>query len=125
MLIDTDVLVWYMRGNQRAYTAIEGQSAFSFSVITYMELVQGMRNKQELQELENAIQRWNATVLQINEAISTKASAYVKQHYLSHSLELADALIGATAVVNQLPLFTANDKHYKVIHDITIDIFRP
>jgi len=125
MLIDTDVLVWYMRGNQRAYHAIEGQPGFSFSVITYMELVQGMRNKQELQELEKAIQRWNATVLHINEAISTKASEYVKQHYLSHSLELADALIGATAVVNQLSLLTANDKHYKVIQDITIDIFRP
>jgi len=125
MLIDTDVLVWYMRGNQHAYNAIERQAGFSCSVITYMELVQGMRNKQELQELENAIQRWNATVLQINEAISIKASEYVKQHYLSHALELADALIGATAVVNQLPLLTANDKHYKVIHDITIDIFRP
>ena len=82
MLIDTDVLVWYLRGNQRAYDVIEGQTGFSFSVITYMELVQGMRNKQELQELENAIQRWNATVLQINEAISTQASEYVKQHYL-------------------------------------------
>lgn len=125
MLIDTDVLVWYMRGNQHAYNAIEGQPGFSFSVITYMELVQGMRNKQELQELEKAIQRWNATVLHINEEISTKASKYVKQHYLSHSLELADALIGATAVVNQLPLLTANDKHYKVIQDITIDTFRP
>lgn len=125
MLIDTDVLVWYMRGNQHAYNTIEGQSDFSFSVITYMELVQGMRNKQELQELENAIQRWNATVLQINEAISTKTSEYVKRHYLSRSLELADALIGATAAVNQLPLLTANDKHYKVIQDITLDIFRP
>ncbi len=125
MLIDTDVLVWYMRGNQHAYNAIEEQSGFSFSVITYMELVQGMRNKQELRELENAILRWNATILQINEAISTTASEYVKQHYLSHSLELAAALIGATAVSNQLPLLTANDKHYKVIHDITIDVFRP
>jgi len=70
-----------------------------------------MRNKQELQELKKTIQRWNATVLHINEAISTKASEYVKQHYLSHSLELADALIGATAVVNQLSLLTAKDKH--------------
>jgi len=44
MLIDTDVLVWYMRGNQRVYHVIEGQPGFSFSVITYMELVQGNRS---------------------------------------------------------------------------------
>jgi predicted nucleic acid-binding protein len=125
MLIDTDVIVWYLRGNQRAYNTVEGQPGFSLSVITYMELVQGMRNKQELRELEKAIQRWNATVVQINEAVSTTASEYVQQHYLSHALELADALIGATAVVNQLPLLTANDKHYKVIQGITIDPFRP
>jgi predicted nucleic acid-binding protein len=125
MLIDTDVLVWYMRGNQRAYTIVEGQPGFSLSVITYMELIQGMRNKQELHELKKAIQRWNATIVHINEMVSTKASEYVQQHYLSHALELADALIGATAVVNQLPLLTANDKHYKVIQGITIDPFRP
>jgi predicted nucleic acid-binding protein len=125
MLIDTDVLVWYLRGNHHAYDVIEGQPGFSLSVITYMELVQGMRNKRELQELERAIQRWHATILHVNETISTTASAYVTQHYLSHALELADALIGATAVVHQLPLLTANDKHYTVIHDITIEIFRP
>jgi predicted nucleic acid-binding protein len=125
MLIDTDVLVWYMRGNQRAYTIVEGQPGFSLSVITYMELIQGMRNKQELHELKKAIQRWNAAIVHINEVVSIKASEYVQQHYLSHALELADALIGATAVVNQLPLLTANDKHYKVIQGITIDPFRP
>ena len=125
MLIDTDVLVWYMRGNQNAYHVIEEHPGFSLSVITLMELVQGMRNKQELQELQKAIQRWNATVLHINEKISTQALEYVEQHYLSHSLELADALIGATAVIKEMPLLTANDKHCKVIEGIIIETFRP
>ena len=45
MLIDTDVLVWYMRGNERAKRVIKNSDGFSISVVTYMELVQGLRNK--------------------------------------------------------------------------------
>lgn len=45
MIIDTDVLIWYMRGNGKAYERIENLNTFDISVITYMELVQGMRNK--------------------------------------------------------------------------------
>jgi len=44
---------------------------------------------------------------------------------LSHSLSLADALIAATALHYQLPLLTANDKHYRMIADLNLDIFRP
>jgi predicted nucleic acid-binding protein len=40
---------------------------------------------------------------------------YVEQHYLSHSLKLADALIAAAAVSNGTPLLTGNDKHYNII----------
>ncbi|MCH7516999.1 MAG: PIN domain-containing protein, partial [Bacteroidetes bacterium] len=47
-MIDTDVLIWYMRGNSKANKVIEKLNGFFISVITYMELVQGMRNKREL-----------------------------------------------------------------------------
>ncbi len=97
MIIDTDVLIWYLRGNVNAYKVITKQSGFSLSVITYMELVQGMRNKRELHEFQKAVKSWIATVLPINEAISEKAKSYVEQYFLSHSLELADALVAATA----------------------------
>ena len=51
MLIDTDVLIWYMKGNSKALDEIVKNKNFSISVVTYMELVQGMKNKQELNEL--------------------------------------------------------------------------
>lgn len=37
--------------------------------------------------------------------------------------ELADALIGASAVVRQLPLLTGNEKHYKHLPDIALQRF--
>jgi len=125
MIIDTDVLIWYMKGNEKAYKAIEMANNFFISVVTYMELVQGMRNKKELNSLRRSIHSWDAKVLYISEEISSKAMFYVEQHFLSHSLQLADAFIGATAVAYGLPILTGNDKHYRTVKDIQITKFRP
>ena len=40
-------------------------------------------------------------------------------------MQLADALIGATAIAYGNPILTENDKHYKVLNDLEIKIFRP
>ena len=125
MIIDTDVLIWYLRGNEKAYTLIENLPTFYISVITYMELVQGMRNKQELHEFRKALRIWNAKILYITEDISTKAMFFIERHYLSNSMEIADSLIAATSVTNALTLITGNDKHYRIIKDLEIKIFRP
>ena len=123
MLIDTDVLIWYMRGNEKAYQVIENVDTFFISVVTYMELVQGLRNKKELNHLRKALHGWNAQILYISEEISAKAMFYVEQHFLSHSMQLADALIGATAIARGLPMLTGNDKHYKVMKELEIKKF--
>lgn len=125
LLVDTDVLIWYLRGNERAHETIESLKGFSISVITYMELVQGMRNKQELNRLRQALHRWNAGVTYLSEEISAKAMFYVEQHFLSHSLELADALIGASAISHGIPLLTGNEKHYKMLRDLELLKFVP
>lgn len=124
MIIDTDVLIWYMRGDEKAYEIIETQNSFFISVVTYIELVQGMRNKQELNELRKSLRNWNAKILYINEEISAKAMFYIERHYLSHSLQLADALICSTALVNGLPLLTVNTKHYNVIKELELISFQ-
>ena len=125
MLIDTEVLVWYMRGNEKAKHLIRNTKGFSISVVTYMELVQGLRNKEELSILRNSFKSWSATIIYINEEISAKAMFLVEQYFLSHSIQLADALIGATSMIYGLPLLTANTKHYKIMRNIILKKFSP
>ncbi len=125
LMIDSDVLIWYMRGNQKAFNVIEKQNGFFISVVSYMELVQGMQNKRELTLLRKTMRNWNAKILYINEDISTKAMFFVEQHFLSHSIVLADALIGATAISNGLKILTSNIKHYKIINNIELEVFKP
>jgi len=125
MLVDTDVFIWYLRGYEKAATFLEDCQPVMLSVVTYMELVQGMRNKQELQVLRQTIQHWRWRVLPIDEIISNRAAIYVEEHFLSHSLRLADALIAATAVEQGLTLATANSKHYRMIKELVIKRFDP
>ena len=125
MVIDTDVFIWYMKGNQNAYKIIENSKHFFVSVVTYMELVQGMRDKNELNNLRRALHTWGSKILYISEEISVKAMFFVEQHLLSHSIQLADALIGATAIFHGVPILTGNDKHYKILKDLQIKKFRP
>ena len=124
ILVDTDVLIWYLRGNESAYHTIENLEHFSISVVTYMELVQGMRNKKELNSLRQALHAWNCNILYITEEISAKAMFAVELHFLSHSLHLADALVGSTAIAHGCPLLTGNDKHYNIIKGLQIKRFR-
>lgn len=125
MILDTDVLIWFLRGNEKAIKAVLDAIPFSVSIVTYMELVQGMRNKQELEKMRKTFKAMDVQIIPINESISWRASDYVVAHSLSGSMELADALIASTCVETSNTLFTANDKHYKVIEGLKMKVFRP
>ena len=60
MLVDTDVLIWNLRGNAAAADRLDEMTGFSLSAVSYMELVQGLRNKQELHQLRQAMRYWEA-----------------------------------------------------------------
>ena len=124
-LVDTDVLIWYLRGDKNAYDLISNMKEFCISSITYMELAQGMRNKNELRTLQKTLRQWNVKTIFVNEEISTRALYYVQEYFLSHSMELADSMIASTCTSYGMELITANDKHYKIVKDLKITVFRP
>lgn len=125
MLLDTDFLIWCIRGNPNALVWLDGFEDIYLSAITYIELIQGTRNKKELVILNETLTAWNAQLLQINEVISTQATQLVEHYYHSHSLTLADALIGSTALWHRIPMVTANVKHFRVIEGLKIISFVP
>jgi len=125
LIIDTDVLIWYLRGNTHAKKTVEEQVPFSISVVTYMELMQGMRNKDEIRKFQRQMQAWNVDIIQIDKQISSRAMFYVQEYALSHSMMLADGLIAATAIQSGNILLTANDKHYRFIPTIECRKFNP
>ena len=125
MILDTDVLIWFLRGNQRAVDFIMEAMPFSISIVTYMELVQGMRDKRELAKMKKALAEMRVEIIPLSEDMSLRASDYVEMYALSHSMEMADALIAGTCMERDETLVTANDKHYRVVEGLRMTIFRP
>ena len=125
MLVDTDVLIWYMKGNQRAKKAIDGLESFDISAVNYMELLQGVRNKDELRVLQKYISQRGIGIVHISQEISQRALYYMEQYTLSHHLRMADAIIAATTYETDTTLLTGNSKHYRAVREIQIRRFRP
>lgn len=125
MLVDTDVLIWFFRGRPSARAIIEDCPDIGLSAVTYMELVQGARNRKELRLLRRTIGVNIWQVFPITETISHRATMYVENHALSHGMQLADALIAATAIEAGLTLVTANTRHYRFLPDISMLRYRP
>ena len=125
MLIDSDVLIWYMRGNENAKRIVAKAVPFNISVVCYMELVQGMRNKKELVLLKKYLKLWEVEIVQITSEISEMAMDFVEKYFLSNSMELQDALIASTSLVHNEILLTGNEKHYQFLPKIQINRFVP
>ena len=125
MLVDTDVVVWSLRGLPRAERRLQSLDGFALSAISYMELVQGMRDARELAALRRALRFWSADVVAVSPEISSRGMFLLEQHALGDGLRLADALIAATAMVQGDTLLTANRKHYAPLRGLAVEVFQP
>ena len=67
LLVDTDVLIWLLRGRSSAKAAVEACPSVELSAITYMELSQGVRSKAELQLLRRTVRRSGWRILPLTE----------------------------------------------------------
>ena len=125
MLVDSDVLIWTLRGHVPAIAKMQSLADWHISAVSYMELAQGCRNKSELRAMQKAFKSEDNEVLPITQSISEMACSLVEKYALSHSLHMADALIAATAISHSLPLLTANVKHFSAVAGLRVQVFKP
>ena len=125
MLVDTDVLIWHLRGYPQATRRLDQIDALMLSAVSYLEVLQGMRNKAELVAVKKMLQRRAATLLPLSEAITHRAIDLMEAITLSHGLQMGDALIAATALDHGLPVLTANVKHFGAVQGLKVEAFLP
>ena len=125
MIFDTDVLIWFFRGNRRAADFIESQNIRRMSIVSLMELFQGARSRDEIKVIRRFIQENGFQVIPLNEPISHLAATLMEEHALSGGLQVADALIAATARETGSPLATANVRHFRAIPGLELKAFHP
>jgi len=114
ILVDTDVLIDFLRGNDKAITFIDEFSPhIILSSIVVAELYAGVKGANELSVLDNFVSLFR--VVPIDSEIAKAAGVYKRDFGKSHGVGLADAILAATADKETAELKTLNVKHYPMI----------
>ena len=125
MMFDTDVLIWASRGNLRAARVIDAAADREISIVSLMELLQGSRSKLEVRQIQQSLRQLQFRILPLSEPIGAVAAALIEQYSMAHGIQLADALIAATALESGLPLYSGKVKHFRPIRALSRVAFRP
>lgn len=120
VLCGTNILFHAFNGNVTTIKALEeiGFANILLSSITTMELLQGMGNKAELAQMKKKIKYYD--IIHFDSHISQKSIDLIESFKLSHHLQIPDAIIGATAIVNEIELFTYNKKDFDFMPNIML-----
>ena len=125
MIFDTDVLIWFLRGDSAAARFINAEPDRDISIISLMELIQGARSKAEVAAIRAFVAGHAINVLALNESIGYMAATLIEQHAHSAGLQVADALIAATAREYGATLATGNVRHFRTLTGVMLKAFRP
>ncbi len=72
VLVGTDLLIWHLPGDPQATRRLDDLGALTLSAVSYLEVLQGMRNKAELLAVRRMLQHRAATLLLVSEAITLR-----------------------------------------------------
>jgi predicted nucleic acid-binding protein len=113
IVLDSDVIIAWLRGSESVAGAVmnllESGHNLLWTPVSVAEIFAGAREA-ESARIETLF--LILETLQISETIGKEAGRYPQKYSKSHSLELGDALIAASASMAGLSLWTLNKKHY-------------
>jgi predicted nucleic acid-binding protein len=119
LVADTDILIWILRDDKALVERFkevlrETNGHVYITPIQVAEIYSGMRPKEKIR-VETFIDSLN--MLGIDKRMGQLAGQFLLDYSKSHSVTMADALVGAAAKINVFKLWTMNRKHYPMFED--------
>ncbi len=119
LLVDTDVLIEYLRGAEKAVAFLETlERRPATSVLCTAELLAGARNEEECSVIRQFLLAFDE--LAVDTEIARLGGDYRRRFMNSHGTGLADALIAATAAHHNLTLATFNIRHFPMLENVLV-----
>ena len=117
ILLDTDILVDFFRGHNKAVAFVNTHSArIILSSIVVAELYAGVKGDADQVVLDKFISLFR--VVPVGAEIAKAGGIYKRDYAKSHGVGLADAILIATAEAEDAELKTLNTKHYPMLRDL-------
>ncbi len=111
-LVDTSVLIDYLRGHPGAAATLERERASAplhASEITRLEVLAGMRSVEEATRSLLSTLRWHPVDSDVAEQAGVLGRQWLPSH---HTIDGADLAIAATVIRTSSRLLTRNIKHF-------------
>ncbi len=120
ILLDTDVVVDFLRGRDEAVSFVTVNSKrIILSSIVVAELYAGVRGGKEDREqilLESFLSLFR--VVPVSSDVAKLGGLYKRDYGKAHSVGIADAIVAATAAMENAELKTLNVKHYPMLKNL-------
>ena len=113
ILVDTNIILYLLNGNDTLENYLQGKNIY-LSFITELELI-APKVVPDSEERQIAELLKDCLIISLDDRIKRKYIEMRKQY----QLKLADAIIAATAIVNNLPLITA-DKQFQTVKELQL-----
>jgi predicted nucleic acid-binding protein len=117
-LPDTNVFSEVFKGNQVVTNFLANLESVIDTTI-YVECLQGSKSNQEKRIIKKVLD--NFPLLPIDVNVATRVINLIDDYSNSHGLLLADALIAATALENDLTVLTYNIGDFQFIQDLNCE----
>jgi hypothetical protein len=118
-LFDTCVITDYLRDRHEATQFMRRQGARpAVSAVTAAELFAGVRSSAEEHQIEALCER--LLIYHVDLDIARLGGSYCRQYRHSHGVQIADALIAATARIHEARLVTRNARHFPMLDDVVV-----
>ena len=114
-LIDANIFFRIFKNDLLVKQLVENLDA-GICATVYIEWLQGSKSNKDKRDIQLYLD--NFSLLQITPDISARAIDLIITYSNSHGLLLADALIAATALENDLTVVTYNVDDFKFIEDL-------
>jgi predicted nucleic acid-binding protein len=117
-LVDTDILIDYLRDRQEAVEWLESSTGpLYFSAISIAENYSGMRDH-ERPQIETLLTAF--TIIPVDPVLAERGGLLRREYFKSHGTGLADAIIAATVQAIGCTLVSLNHKHYPMLDPVLV-----
>ena len=119
LLLDTDLLIDFLRGQRQAVAFMEEEiRPMAVSALTAAELHAGVRDGAEKDQLTELLSLFNQ--IPVDPETAAEGGLFRRDFGPSHGTGLIDAILAATALKHGLRLVTLNDKHYPMLREVIV-----
>jgi tRNA(fMet)-specific endonuclease VapC len=119
ILCDTNIFINLFKGNSTIKSALDkiGPENVAFSIVTYSEIIYGTKkaNLGAIKQFFDSMAEYH-----VDEETSKIFKGLSLSYSYNHHIKIPDALIAATALRHNLPLYTENKKDFDFIEGLKL-----